>query len=497
MKTKKHLDQLFKEQFKNFEVSPPPVVWENISAALQKKKKNRKIVPIWYKMAGVAALFLLFFSVGNYFFNNNISKTPITIEENNHNEVERTSPKLLDTDALVQKEKDTNPNSEKDLKKITPEEVQVSSTSDDKSLKENQGQKETYKTSKPKSKVNTTPLKENDVAITSENKKQKTSTPEKPSANTILEKEKTESAIAEKISKEIITTSPDKVDAEILETEIAVLEPKEENKKSIFDAIQEKEDALASTEKQTPDNRWEVSPNFAPVYYNSLNGGSSIDSQFSDNTKSGDVNYSYGVKVSYAVNKKLSVRTGINKVDLSYVTNDIEFSAASPTAALKSINYNTRGVIVAVGNRGTLNPPPSGTPTMADDGSIIVPRSGVIPGTMSQNLDYFEIPLELKYALLNKRFGLNMIGGLSTLILSANEISVNSDGFQTNIGEANNLNPLSFSTNVGLGFDYKITKKIVFNLEPMFKYQINAYTDSNIDFKPYYLGVYTGFSYRF
>lgn len=495
MKTKKHLDQLFKEQFKNFEVSPPPVVWENIEAALHKKKKNRKIVPIWYKMAGVAALFLLFFSVGNYFFNNNIPNATVTNEESNG--IERTSPQLLDNNIIVQEQNDATPHAKDILKNATSDEVQVSSTSADKSLKKYQGEKENYTTSKPKSKVNTTPLKNSDVAITSENKKEKTSTSEKTSANNILEKEKTDLASEKNISKEINTTTPDKIDSKISETEMAVIEPAEENKKSIFDAIQEKENALATSEEQTPDNRWEVSPNFAPVYYNSLNGGSSIDSQFSDNSKSGDVNYSYGVKVSYAVTKKLSVRTGINKVDLSYVTNDIEFSAASSTAALKSINYNTRGVIVAVGRRGTLNTPPSGTPTMSEDGSIIVPRSGVIPGTMSQNLDYFEIPLELKYALLNKRFGLNMIGGLSTLILSANDISVNSDGFQTSIGEANNLNPLSFSTNVGLGLDYKITKKIVFNLEPMFKYQINAYTDNNIDFKPYYLGVYTGFSYRF
>jgi len=495
MKTKKHLDQLFKEQFKNFEVSPPPVVWENIEAALHKKKKNRKIVPIWYKMAGVAALFLLFFTVGNYFFNNNFPNTTITNEESNG--IERTSPQFLDTDVLVQEQNDAAPNAKDILKKATSDEIQVSSTSSDNSLKENQEHKENHTSSKPKSKVKTTSLKDTDVVITSENKKEKTTKPEKPSANTILEKEKNKTIIAETVSKEIKTTSPDKIDAEISETDIVVIEPAEENKKSIFDAIQEKEIALASSEKQTLDNRWEVSPNFAPVYYNSLNGGSSIDSQFSDNTKSGDVNYSYGVKVSYAVTEKLSVRTGINKVDLSYVTNDIEFAAASTTAALKSINYNTRGVIVAVGRRGTLNTPPSGTPTMSDDGTMIVPRSGVIPGTMSQNLDYFEIPLELKYALLNKRFGLNMIGGLSTLILSANDIRVNSDGFQTSIGEANNLNPLSFSTNVGLGLDYKITKKIVFNLEPMFKYQINAYTDNNIDFKPYYLGVYTGFSYRF
>ena len=131
MKTKKHLDQLFKEQFKNFEVSPPPVVWENIEAALHKKKKNRKIVPIWYKMAGVAALFLLFFTVGNYFFNNNFPNTTITNEESNG--IERTSPQFLDTDVLVQDQNDTAPNAKDILKKATSDEVQVSSTYSDNS----------------------------------------------------------------------------------------------------------------------------------------------------------------------------------------------------------------------------------------------------------------------------------------------------------------------------------------------------------------------------
>jgi hypothetical protein len=65
------------------------------------------------------------------------------------------------------------------------------------------------------------------------------------------------------------------------------------------------------------------------------------------------------------------------------------------------------------------------------------------------------------------------------------------------LGEANNLTSVSFSTNVGLGFDYKLSKKFKFNIEPMFKYQLNPYTDSSINFKPYYLGVYTGLSYKF
>ncbi|MEX2349666.1 MAG: outer membrane beta-barrel protein, partial [Flavobacteriaceae bacterium] len=164
---------------------------------------------------------------------------------------------------------------------------------------------------------------------------------------------------------------------------------------------------------------------------------------------------------------------------------------------LQSVTYKNRNYIVAVGNRGTLKPPPSNLPTMTEDGVPIVPRSGITPGTMTQQLDYFEIPLELKYALLDSKIGLNLIGGMSTLLLNSNEVSIASDGFSSTIGSANNLNEFSFSTNIGFGLDYKFSKRFIFNLEPMFKYQINPYSDNSVDFKPYYLGVYSGFSYRF
>ena len=36
-----------------------------------------------------------------------------------------------------------------------------------------------------------------------------------------------------------------------------------------------------------------------------------------------------------------------------------------------------------------------------------------------------------------------------------------------------------------------------FNLEPTFKYQLNAYDNTSGNFNPYIIGVYTGFSYKF
>ena len=41
MSEKKHIDRLFQEKFKYFEVSPEDKVWDNIEAKLKEKKKNR------------------------------------------------------------------------------------------------------------------------------------------------------------------------------------------------------------------------------------------------------------------------------------------------------------------------------------------------------------------------------------------------------------------------------------------------------------------------
>ena len=104
---------------------------------------------------------------------------------------------------------------------------------------------------------------------------------------------------------------------------------------------------------------------------------------------------------------------------------------------------------------------------------------------------------ELNYTLINKNFGISVIGGFSALLLGNNEVSIEAGDFNEVLGEANNLSSLSFTTNVGLGLNYSFSKKLMFNIEPMFKYQLNPYTDSSVNFKPYYLGIYSGLSFKF
>ena len=118
-------------------------------------------------------------------------------------------------------------------------------------------------------------------------------------------------------------------------------------------------------------------------------------------------------------------------------------------------------------------------------------------GELNQKIGYVEVPVEMTYQLVDRKFGMEVIGGLSTLFLNRNEISLQSSGMNMNIGEASNLNTVHFSTNVGMGFRYNFLKSFQANVEPMFKYQINTFSDGAGNFKPFLFGLYTGVSYKF
>ena len=65
MSNKKHIDRVFQEKLKDFEVSPSSKVWQNIKGELEQSDDNRKVFPIWLRLAGVAAILLILLTIGN------------------------------------------------------------------------------------------------------------------------------------------------------------------------------------------------------------------------------------------------------------------------------------------------------------------------------------------------------------------------------------------------------------------------------------------------
>ncbi|MBC8883584.1 outer membrane beta-barrel protein [Flavobacterium piscinae] len=265
---------------------------------------------------------------------------------------------------------------------------------------------------------------------------------------------------------------------------VASLNTTKEELNTLGELLKEKEkDQKPKVEPK--ENKWQITSNVAPVYLGSSSNGSPIDSQFANNNKEYQNTMSYGLGVNYDVSKKLTLRTGINKVNFEYLTNDIEFYASlqgRPMASLSSVtNSNAAPIVVQNANFAS---------TEAFVGSTK-------QGSIEQSMEYYEIPLELSYKVLNKKFGIDVIGGFSTLLLNNNNLMVVSDGFSAELGKANNLNSVHFSTNVGLGFRYRFWKSFQANFEPTFKYQLNTFSRNDGGFRPYFIGLYSGVSYRF
>ena len=235
----------------------------------------------------------------------------------------------------------------------------------------------------------------------------------------------------------------------------------------------------------TDDKKWSVGPTVAPIFYNSLQNGSPLNDALSNNTKTSDNALSFGVKINYQLSNKFFIQSGVNKVEMAYNTQGVNALISSSKNTSSNINTNKSGII--------LTPVPSGQGAVSGNE---LSKSGV-SGELNQSLEYYELPIEMKYSLYNKKLGLNLVGGFSTMILSDNSVSLVTQNLVTDLGGANNLNDFNFSGNLGFDVDYKINKSWYLSVAPMFKYQFNTYSNSAGNFRPYYFGLYSGLNYKF
>ncbi|TVZ08183.1 hypothetical protein JM80_0667 [Cellulophaga sp. RHA_52] len=486
--SKENLDKLFQYKFKDFGQVPDDKVWQRLNASLDDKKKDRFVIPIWWKLGGIAAVFaLLFFAVKPFFMADDALVPAITDTEK---VLPNIDTEIVDKNAKINGEDTTDKNN---INLPINEGSVVTTTNKEHGnnasvVNKNKGNTHTF-TATQKHKVT---REEATTLLTVKNRENSAI-----AAALVKNATKHNKEVGNVDSVETKSTPNLKEEKEQLfskEIEEAVVSTDTVGKKSIYDAIKEAEEkAVVSVKK----DKWSVGANVAPVYFNSLKDGSPVDPSFVSNSKSGNVNMSYGVTVAYAVNKKLSIRSGVHKVDYGYNTNNVFFKSAFDPKSnnmVSTIDYsaNAESIVIQTDSDALLVPssPKSEEFSYAN-------KSTSREGKMVQQFGYLEVPLELNYALTEGKFGVNLIGGVSSLFLVDDSISLESDDLRTKIGESNNINSLNFSTNIGFGLNYMFTPKMQLSVEPMFKYQLNTFSNSSGDFQPFSMGVYSGLSFKF
>ncbi|MUP45175.1 hypothetical protein E0K83_05385 [Gramella sp. BOM4] len=471
MKEKKSIDRIFQEKFKDFEADPPEKTWDQIASRLDKKKKKRPIIiPLWFKVGGVAAVIALIISSILFTNTNNPDQVEPGVVFENPSEIQTTTE---DTLGKNNNRADSNSN-----------QIAEENSSESESLKNSEdysGSAITDSDKPEKSNRSKSNSNQSDVAIASvpeENTEKKLEKEEE-----VIQPEAASGLASDKIAEEAISDEKKEKESNksILEQEeqnaLAQLEESEKNKK-------EKTESEGSNSR-----KFRLSSFAAPVFYTNMGSGSQLSSQFANNSKSSEVSVSYGVKVAYAISDKIKVRTGISKLNVNQKTNDISFSPSAISHGMDNVQLNQENIEIR-NNAG------AGSSFNSDSSSMNSLSSSIYtPGAIDQQFGFIEIPLELEYSLIDKKFGLNIIGGASTLFLDDNRVSLVSGNSSTNIGEASNINSTSFSTNIGFGMDYQLNDRFSISLEPIFKYQLNTF--NNVDqVQPANFGIYSGINFK-
>ena len=552
MKDNKNIERLFQEKFKDFEALPPQDSWDIIASRLNEKKKKKRILPIWFQFSGIAAsLFIIGSLIWNFSGESNTTEVPnsnntiVNTEDSkgNSNNSNITSP---NNEAIVYDSQSNEENldkksnnsinqyNEKSIdEKLVKSKLKNNSSrrnglvsngklQNDINANSNQKGFKKGKNNFKKQSSSETNFKKALIANTEKNKAKRKSKSKSFKNNSDFEnlfddnnvvdnnredknainKETIDAFFENKTSNTTTITNNDSitkqtnnsdvvVSNEIITQDSTLVAEVSKETNLLEELLKEKQAWKNEDKKEEKRSKWAISTNASPVYFNSLAQGSSIDQQFDSNSKNYATTLSLGIAGSYAINNKLSLKTGVNNINISYNTNDVLFDARMNNVEnnIPTISRNPEASNMVfsskVGNVETLS---------GDVENVIIENN---VGALQQNISYIEVPLELSYKLLDKKFGIEVIGGMSTLFLNQNNISLVANGIEMEVGRANNLNNIHFSSNVGLGFKYNFWKSFNANFQPMFKYQINTFSENSGNFKPYFIGLYTGVSFSF
>jgi len=438
----KHIDSLFADRLKGLSVEPNPEVWNAINGKMLAKRKKKMLVI--YISTGIAAAILLLFSITNQALFD-VNSNAIQFEQISAN-TKTDSEKTIEND-----------NQEFNSQNI---EAKNTKSTDLNNI-----------ISKPESNVS-----KSNVLIVRESKAG--SIPKESIIDAIPLGFSRLFTRDKDSSQELKYNLAQKVDPVVL------LADEMQIKANLMLMEQESKDALK-------ENRWSILGQVSSAYSNETSAESAA---------SGIVSFGGGVKVNYALGKKLALQTGFlyNSFgqDLSSGGGqEMLFYDANLTGESGSsfVGSNGRKVFPASTSAGAIKF--SNHSSQAANSEYV--SSSYSSSNIMQNFETIEVPFILRYSLTQKRLGVFVSGGLGANFIVANGV-YDTSGSKRKIGEIENLRTTNFSSLVGLGFEYKLNSKLQIGVEPTFKYYLNSINKSSeFDYKPYSIGILTGIRYNF
>ena len=474
MSERTNIDKTIREKFEDFSVEPPVHLWGEISGELAAGKRRKRIAAFGWIAA--AAVVVIAFLAGWLINDHSKQVLPSMVEqpkvqENNQNQ----------TESQPQNQKSVSQNQEQPV--IAKSNVQTG-----------RSESETHKAAR------TFVVKNVDV-------------------NTETESEVITTSKREEWNVEYLATKTAEFDQENQPLLVTQIQGKQEEKRGIsaHDEVLIVGNIQKLKQENKPEHGWIVGAHLSPGYAaHTSSYSASYSGNMSTNSEGGVRNVGGGVSVQYKTGKKLRIESGVYYAQNSqsagssnglfnmspsydFLSGNAEYSGNDPVYA-NTVELKREGMIMnSTAGVVNLNQTPQGAELSAKtDGSDLNTATLITNGEFTQQFDFIEIPMYLRYRVVDGKFGIDLMGGLNAGLVVGNNVFIQSDYGKQNVGTTESISTLNLSGTVGMGVSYSMGTHFSLSLEPRMSYYLNSInTNPDVSYKPYRLGLFTGIYYQF
>lgn len=254
-------------------------------------------------------------------------------------------------------------------------------------------------------------------------------------------------------------------------------------------------------------NRWSVSAMATPTYNSQFNSsGNDLAKQIMESDQA-RTSYTGGVGLAYKISSRFSIQSG-----LYYSSMGQEMSGINAYSGFQAYDNSKGGpnfeVLTANGTVTTSNsdlflssytlPERIITSYTKDVFDPVKASLNYVSSTLYQDLSFLELPVIVRYKVIDRKVGINLIGGMSYNFLVNNDVYAILDEGRYPVGTTEGLNDISLSSSLGMGMEYKLSQNLSLNLEPTFRYYINPFNSARTTgMHPYSVGIFSGLAYKF
>lgn len=495
---KDNIDELFRENLENHEVSPSPEVWDRLSASLDDASRTKTRV-LWFYRIAAASVLLLFAVSGWYLWSDSGIATDDKFVAGEL--VPGSSSK--NESAMFQGEPISN--------KAVPSQEKYAAQTNSRS----------GAIANPSSKNKIGKI---DFSISEEGTKT-TETAQMPEKETRLQafSVKLISPMTAKVVpatveiydlQEFSTVALSFADRKIIAANLAAMETVNPKRTKIrLTSIGASVSPSFSKENEIGSGRmmnYDVMPTQDVVSLVSLGAGQSMASSGYENIAL-DGRYKAsvgaGANVEIKITQRLRIQTGLNYETLAKDIGSVpvvlfnrNLMSDSPADQYCSFAAETNSLFRSSGelNVQTSNGVVSvNLPEKAQMTSVAEHTSSSF--SMNQKMVFIDLPIFLKYRLWGDQLGVDFLGGLNANFLVYDQAYLGDGKNRVSEGNLDGNATFTWGYNLGLGLDYQIGRRLNLSMQPIFKMNLVPIGQQsfNSDLRLMTLNLYTGIAYRF